>query len=94
MAGLEYSEKQIDVPKSTFDINFVELSKTNEYKNYKKLANLNIGDTVTIIHEKMGINLTPRVVEYKYNCVTENFDNVTLGDYKKDFFTKNNVTRR
>ena len=42
----------------------------------------------------MGINLTPRVVEYKYNCVTENFDNVTLGDYKKDFFTKNNVTRR
>ena len=94
LARLEYSEKQIDVPKSTFDINFVELSKTNEYKNYKKLANLNIGDTVTITHEKMGINLTPRVVEYKYNCVTENFDNVTLGDYKKDFFTKNNVTRR
>lgn len=86
LASLEFSENKVDKPEVTFDINFIDLAKTEEYKNYIQLLDLNIGDTVTVRHKKLGIDLQPRLIEYQYNCLTENFESVILGDYKKSFF--------
>ena len=84
-ALLEFSENLIDVPTTTYDINFIELSNTEEYKNLQSLSLINIGDSVTINHEKLGINIPARCISYKYNCLTCNFDEITLGHYNKNF---------
>ena len=88
LAEKEFTDNQIDIPTTTYDINFKELSKTEEYKDYLALTLINIGDDVTIKHKKLGINIPARCIEYKYNCLTQEYDNITLGHYNKNFFSE------
>ena len=92
LAKKEFVDNQIDIPTTTYDINFKELSKTEEYKDYLALTLINIGDDVTIKHEKLGINIPARCIEYKYNCLTQEYDNITLGYYNKNFFSETSDT--
>jgi phage-related protein len=41
----------------------IELSKTNEYKNFAQLEKVNIGDTVILRHIKWNINVKVPVVK-------------------------------
>ena len=88
LAEKEFSDNKVDIPTTTYDINFQELSKTEEYKDYLALTLINIGDDVTIKHKKLGINIPARCIEYKYNCLTQEYDNITLGYYNKNFFNE------
>lgn len=95
LAKLEYSENKIDIPSTTYNINFIELSKTEEYKDYLALSLINIGDDVTIKHKKLGINIPARCIEYKYNCLTQEYDELTLGNYNENFFNEtSNATNK
>lgn len=88
LAEKEFTDNQIDIPTTTYDINFKELSKTEEYKDYLALTLINIGDDVIIKHEKLGINIPARCIEYKYDCLMQEYDNITLGYYNKNFFSE------
>lgn len=83
LAQLEFTLNKIDEPLTTFNVNFIELSRTEEYKDYEKLLTLNIGDTITIRHKLLDIDLTARVIEYTYDFLSSNFTNITLGNYKE-----------
>ena len=87
-AEMEFTENKIDIPSATYNINFIELSQTEEYKDYQALAQINIGDDVTITHKRLGINIPARCISYKYNCLTANFDEITLGYYNRSFFSQ------
>lgn len=88
LAELEYTENQIDIPTTTYDINFQELSKTEEYKDYLALTLINIGDDVAITHKKLGIDIPARCIEYKYDCLLQKYESITLGHYNVNFFTE------
>lgn len=83
----EFSENEVDLPTVNYNVNFVELSNTDEYANYQALSSINIGDDVVIKHKILDINIPARCTAYKYNCLTCNFDEITLGHYNKNFFT-------
>lgn len=83
----EFSENEVDLPTVNYNVNFVELSNTDEYVNYQALSSINIGDDVVIRHKILDINIPARCTAYKYNCLTCNFDEITLGHYNKNFFT-------
>lgn len=83
----EFSENKVDLPTVTYSVNFVELSNTEEYSEYQSLSSINIGDDVTIKHKILGIDIPARCIAYKYNCLTCNFDEITLGHYNKNFFS-------
>ena len=83
----EFSENEVDLPTVTYNVNFVELSNTDEYANYQALSSINIGDDVVIRHKILDIDIPARCTAYKYNCLTCNFDEITLGHYNKNFFT-------
>ena len=83
----EFSENEVDLPTVNYDVNFVELSNTDEYANYQALSSINIGDDVVIRHKVLDIDIPARCTAYKYNCLTCNFDEITLGHYNKNFFT-------
>lgn len=83
----EFSENEVDLPTVNYNVNFIELSNTDEYANYQALSSINIGDDVVIRHKILDINIPARCTAYKYNCLTCNFDEITLGHYNKNFFT-------
>jgi len=70
-AKLEFSENHIDEIQAEYRISFVDLSKTEEYKNYAILERAYIGDTVNVYEEKLGININVRVNKIKYDILQQ-----------------------
>ena len=54
--------------------------------NYTLKANIekitDIGDTIEVIDERLGINLYTNVISYDYNCLTEKYETVEFGNFK------------
>lgn len=84
-ANEEY-QNGIDLPVITYDVDMVDLSKTELYKDYKGLLNVNLGDTVHIKNKKLNITTDARVIQLTYDCITKKVKNLVLGDYEANYF--------
>ncbi|WP_051623464.1 phage tail spike protein [Clostridium hydrogeniformans] len=82
---LLYDLDKIDIPKVNYKIDFLELSKTEEYKDYKILERVLLGDTVTIKHSKMDIDIKAKVIKYKWNSILNKYEELELGNFKNSF---------
>lgn len=71
----------VDQPLINIKINWVELSKTEEYKQYQAIETLHLGDYVTA--EILGINYQTRVTKVIYNPLTDMIDNFEIGSIQK-----------
>ena len=79
-------ENGIDLPKITYNVDMVDLSKTDLYKDYKDLLTVNLGDTVHVKHRKLGIETSARVISMAYDCITQKVESLVLGDYEANYF--------
>ncbi|MBR1540949.1 MAG: phage tail protein [Clostridia bacterium] len=91
-ANLEY-ENGIDKPSVFGTIDFVELSKTEEYKKFRQMEKLNLGDTVHVYIESLGIDVSERVVSTVYNPILKKYTTLTIGNITSNYIldTKNSV---
>lgn len=64
-----YEVDKVDLLTATYRINFVELGKTEEYKNYSILEKTWLGDTVEVIEDTLGINISVRVLKRKFDVL-------------------------
>lgn len=76
----------IDLPNITYDVDMVDLSRTDLYKDYAGLLNVQLGDTVHVKNRRMGIETTARVITLVYDCITQKVTSLTLGDYEANYF--------
>lgn len=79
-----FSIQKIDIPISNTKVNFIELSKTEEYKNYRILNQIYLGDTVTVKHLKLGIDMKAKMISYKYDSILQRYIEIELGDFKEN----------
>ncbi|NEZ46494.1 endopeptidase [Clostridium niameyense] len=79
-----YSVNKIDIPKVNYKVDFVELSKTEEYKNYRILEKINLGDMVTVKHKKLNIDIKAKVIKYVWDCLLGKYLNIELGNFKEN----------
>lgn len=79
-------ENEIDLPQITYNVDMVDLSKTDLYKDYKDLLTVNLGDTVHVKHRKLGIETSARVITLNYDCITKKVESLVLGDYEANYF--------
>ena len=59
----------IDKPNYTYDISFIDLSNTVEYKSFKDMFSLDLGDIVRVRHRDMNLDLDCRIRNYRYNSL-------------------------
>ena len=71
-------ENGADKPEITCTVSFVDLSQTKEYKRFKTLEKIYLGDTVEV--EYKGIKVKTRCVGYSYDCLQDHYLNVQLGN--------------
>lgn len=64
-----YEVDKVDLLTATYTINFVELGKTEEYKNYSILEQTWLGDTIEVIEDTLGVNISVRVLKRKYDVL-------------------------
>lgn len=83
LAGLEFSQAELDRPTATYTVAFAPLMETKEYKKYAALQRIYIGDTVKVKHTEEGIDLTAKVISYEYNPMTKAYTEITLGSVQQ-----------
>lgn len=72
----------IDKPKITIKVDWLELSKTEEYKNqYADLEKVRLGDTLTA--QILGFNYTTKCTKTTYNVLTDMFEKFEIGTIQK-----------
>ena len=80
-AAEELFDSGIDEPTINVKIDWVELSKTEEYKNYQAIETLHLGDNVTA--NILGLNYSTRVTKITYNPLTNSIDKFEIGTIQK-----------
>ena len=79
----------VDVPLVNVKIDWLELSKTEEYKQYQALETLHLGDYV--ITEILGENYSTRIVKTTYNVLTDSIDKFEIGTIQRNIGTSINL---
>lgn len=69
-------------PKTNFEVSFVQLWQTEEYKDLAALERVSLGDTVHVYYPKMNITEDVRVIKTVYNVLLDRYDSIELGDSK------------
>ena len=86
----EQFELGLDKPKVTIEAEMVLLENTSEYKDYKVLEKVRLGDTVNCNNTKLGISTKARIIKLTYDSIKRAVTSVTIGQAEYDYF--NNLT--
>ena len=81
-------ENGLDKPKVNYKVDLVEVVNTEDYKDYKKLTTIGIGDDVLTKDRKLKINVTARCIRLVYDCIEEENAEVELGNFIENYFDK------
>ncbi|MEF2113487.1 MULTISPECIES: phage tail spike protein [Clostridium] len=73
----------IGIERTTIEVDFAELSRTVEYQNYKQLETVKVGDTVTLKHSELNLNVKVPVIRVTSDKLTGKNTKVQLGQPKK-----------
>lgn len=86
LAELEFSEKHIDQIQAEYNIKYVDLSRTEEYKEYAPTEYAMIGDIVNVIEDTYNTNVKVRVTRRVYEPYRKRRIETTLSN--KDIKSK------
>ena len=73
-------ENGVDKPQVTATVEFVPLQDTEEYKDFSILETVYLGDSVSVHHEKLNIDLVTKVIGYEFDALSKRYNKVTLGN--------------
>ena len=74
----EYA-KGCDLPTITLKVDFVNCSDAEEYRQYAALTDIFLGDSVRVVARRIGVEVSMRMTQYTYDCLTRKYTSVTLG---------------
>jgi len=77
----EYSKNGIDKIKATYNINFVQLEKTEEYKDYIIAERVYLGDTIRVYIPKLNTDIKVRAISKKYDVLAQKTKEIELSNY-------------
>lgn len=77
----------LDKPTISIKVDFIELSKTEEYKKYKNLETISLGDTLKFRIPSLNQSFPIRVIKTVKNAFTGRITNLELGNEIPTFIT-------
>lgn len=83
-ARTQFTLFNIDKLQATYNINFIELSKTEQYKDYSQAESVEIGDTVEVIEDTYGTKIKARCIKRVYSVTMKKRLNTELSNVKKE----------
>lgn len=79
-AAKSYAERnEIGVPKVNLKVQFLDLTKTLDYKDLKAVERINLCDWVTIYFEMYDIYQKAKVIKTVYDVLLERYDSLEIG---------------
>lgn len=68
-------DNKLNEPKVSLTVSFISDPDIPEF-----LQDIRLGDTVTVKFVKLGVNTKSRCISTTYNCITEKYDEIELGE--------------
>lgn len=87
-AATAYAQSGIDEPSISIKASFQDMNKIKGNENLATFNSIDLCDTVTVIIEKLGIDVKAKVVSYTYNVLKERAESVEIGE------TRTNLTKQ
>ena len=78
-------ENNLGDPTINVKASFILLSSSSEYSQFINAERFNLGDTITVIYEALGVSDTMRVTSISYDCVKDEYVSVELGERQPTF---------
>ncbi len=85
-------KKGIDKPSISISFDFIELSKTTEYKKYSSLETAHLGDVCKAYIPFLNISYSARIVKTVYNCNLERITKIELGTPTPNYVSNNKTS--
>lgn len=82
----------LDKPKININVDWIELSKTEEYKQYANLETVRLGDTITA--QILGIDYTTRVISIEYDVLKDRIVNFQIGTFRPNITSSMNSLKQ
>ena len=76
---------QLDTISYSYQVSFVPLWQTTEYKNISALERCSLCDTVPVIHAKAGERVRAKIIRTVYDGLAERYVNMELGNSVSSF---------
>ena len=70
-------------PETSLTVDFVRLSETVEYKDRPLPDTIALGDTIHVEDPELGVSVSARVSEMRYQPSTDRIKSITLGNVKR-----------
>ena len=87
-------EDGADKPKVNYVVNMALIENTDQYKKYKVLETVQMGDTVGCRVSKIGLDVEARCLDIEYDCIREKMQKIELGEYVKTYFDEQRETNK
>lgn len=81
----ELFENGLDTPTLEMDVEVEKLENTLDYKKFKNLLLVGLGDDVEVNLAHLGININTRVIAYTWDILNKKFISIKLGSYINNF---------
>lgn len=78
-AALAEFDMGCDMPTVTLKVDFINCTNAEEYKQYGALSDIFLGDSVRVIAQRIGVEVSMRMTQYTFDCLIEKYTSVTLG---------------
>lgn len=83
-----FDKDKIDIPVVDIKVELIELSKTREYKGkYDFLETLKLGDTLYTKVDTLDIDISIKIVKYKWDVLKGRYISLELGNIKSNYVT-------
>ena len=83
-------KNKIGTIKFETSLSFLDFASTTEKDKYKDFEKIELGDTVKVVYDDLGINIDLRVITTTYNVLTGVYDKIELGE-KSDTLSSSSV---
>ena len=77
----KYGQKYGSGSVISYEVKFKDLRNIDKYKEWAKLQSYKIGDTGVIKSERLGIDVTAKIVSRTLNDITGETESITLGNF-------------
>lgn len=84
---IEYAQKELEtssVLPATINVKFLALNNTDQYKDMYSSRTVNLGDTVLVKYEVLGINERQRVIKTVYDVLAGRYISIEIGEKQID----------
>ena len=83
LAQAEYDDNLVDLPDVSVKIEYLLLENTAEYRHLKGIAKAFLYDTVTVRHERLGVDIKAEVKRTKFDCLKRRMLSTEIANVRK-----------